>query len=95
MSTAFNGTVFSVAAHSSISLEVAFNGNTTSGGDLVGPMAVAPQPTRLNQSVNVSTTSVKFLRRNSNGLTSQCIYLYTVTNRNAFHVSFVTEFFFD
>ncbi len=95
MSTAFNGTVFSVAAHSSISLEVAFNGNTTSGGDNMGPLVVAPLPTRLNQSVNVSTSSIKFLRRDSNGLTSRCIYLYTVTNRNSFNVSFVTDFFFD
>ena len=95
MSKAFSSTQFSVGAHGKVSLVAAFNGNTSSGGDNMGPVVVLPMPTKLNQAVNVTTTSIKFVSRDSNGLTSRAVYLFTVANPNAFHVSFVLSYFFD
>lgn len=95
MSTAFSSTQFSVAPHGKISLIAAFNGSTNSGGDNMGPVVAAPMPTKLNQAVNVTTTSIKFVKRDSNGLSSRTVYLFTVTNPNSFHVSFIVSYFFD
>jgi hypothetical protein len=95
VSTAFSSTQFSVAPHGKLQLIAAFNGSTSHGGDNMGPVVAAPMPTKLNQALNVTTTSIKFISRDSNGLTSRAIYLFTVTNPNAFHVSFVVSYFFD
>lgn len=86
---------FTVAAHSTFSLRAAFNGNTTSGGDNMGPVVVGAWPTRLNQSVNVSTTAFLPISRDGNGLTSRVVYLFTVTNHNSFHVTFSIQYFCD
>ena len=95
MSTAFSTTRFSVGPHGKLSLVTVFNGSTDNGDDNVGPIVAAPVPTKLNQAVNVSTTSIKFISRDSNGLGSRAVYLFTVTNPNAFHVSFNAFYFFD
>ena len=95
MSVLFSPTQFTVAAHGRVSLVAAFNGSTQAGGDQVGPVVACPLPIGLNRSVNVTTTSVKFLGRNSDGLTSKTIYLFTVSNPNAFHVTFVVQYLID
>lgn len=95
MSVLFSPTQFTVAAHGSVSLQAAFNGSAQTGGDQVGPVVACPLPTKLNESVNVTTTSIKFLRRNSDGLTSKTIYLFRVSNPNGFHVTFTVQYLID
>ena len=95
MSSVTGTTHFTVAAGATFSLTTAFNGTTTHGGDYVGPMVAVPVPNPLKVSLKVSTTTVKFLHENDDGLTSTCIYLYTVTNTNSFSVKFRVDKFFD
>lgn len=91
-----NGTTqFSIAPGATLSLVSAINGTTSSGGDYVGPLVAVAFPTKLNQSLKISTTAVKALHRDGNGLTSRVVYLYTVTNNNSFSVKFVVDKFFD
>jgi hypothetical protein len=89
----YDSSEFTVAAHSTFSLRAAFNGNPTSGGDNLGPVVVGAWPSRLNQSVDVSTTAFLPIRRNGDGLTTQTVYLFKVTNHNSFHVTLSVEYF--
>ena len=95
MSTVFSNTQISIGAGATVSLRLAFNGNTQQGGDYHGPVVGDALPTRIQQSLRVSTFSSMRIRVDPNGLTSRTVYLFRVTNPNTFHVVFNMEFFFD
>jgi hypothetical protein len=88
----FDTTQFTIAAGATISLSLAFNGNTQSGGDYFGPIVADALATRVQQSLRVSTVRSMRVSRDSGGLTSHTIYLFRVTNQNSFHVTFNMEF---
>jgi len=73
----------------------AINGDTTNGGEYVGPLLPLAVPDGLNQTVDISTVSVEFLSRNPDGLTSPCIYHYSITNNNSLGVSVRLDKFFN
>jgi hypothetical protein len=91
----YDGSEFTVAAHSTFSLRAAFNGTPTRGGDNMGPVVVGAWASRVNQSVHVSTASMMAVSRDGNSLTSRTVYLFTVTNHNPFHVNFSLQYFCD
>jgi hypothetical protein len=93
--TIFDTKTFAIAPHSVLPFRLAFNGNATRGGDNMGPIVVAALASRLNQALDASNASLMFISRDGNGLTSQTVYLFKITNHNSFAVSFVLEFFLD
>jgi hypothetical protein len=95
MSLVFGSTHFFLQPGQSLDIISAINGNTTSGGDYVGPLLPLAVPDGLHQSVDISTTKVEFLSRNPNGLTSQCLYHYSIANNNSFGVSVRLDKFFN
>jgi hypothetical protein len=88
----FDTTQFTLAAGATISLQMALNGNSQSGGDFFGPIVADPMPTKLGQSLRVSTVTTLRVSRDSGGLTSRTLYLFRVTNQNSFHVTFNMEY---
>ena len=95
MSLVYGSTHFFIPSGQNWSFTSAINGNTGTGGDYVGPLVALAVPDGLNQSVEITTTRVEFLSRNSDGLTSQCVYHYSVTNNNPFGVTIRLDKFFD
>lgn len=95
MSLAYGSTMFFIPAGQTFGFTSAINGNTSSGGDYVGPLVVVGVPSALHQAVSITTTNVRFLSHNNDGLTSQAVYDYAVTNPNAFGVTVRLDKFYD
>jgi len=95
MSLVYGSTHFFIPSGQTWGFTSAINGDTTNGGDYVGPLVALGVPDDLHQSVDVTTTKVEFLSRNSDGLTSQCVYHYSVTNNNSFGVTLRLDKFYD
>jgi hypothetical protein len=87
MSLVYGSTHFFIPSGQTWGFTSAINGDTTNGGDYVGPLVALGVP--------VTTTRVEFLSRNSDGLTSQCVYHYSVTNNNSFGVTLRLDKFYD
>jgi hypothetical protein len=95
MSFIYGGTHFFLDSGNTINIVSAINGDTTNGGDYVGPLVALAVPDDLHQSVDISTVKIEFVSRNSDGLSSQCLYEYSVSNNNPFGVSFRLDKMFD
>jgi hypothetical protein len=95
MSLVYGSTKFFIPAGQTWGFTSAFNGDTTNGGDYVGPMVAVGVTDDLQQEVTITPTNVRFISRNSDGLTSQAVYDYSVTNQNTFGVVIRLDKFFD
>jgi hypothetical protein len=92
MELVFDTTNIGIAAGASLNLRVAFNGSLNSGGDYFGPVLADPTPFHNNQSLRISTLTSMKLSSDAGGLTSRTVYLFRVSNPNAFHVTFRLDF---
>lgn len=95
MSLVTGSVKFFIAAGQTFSFTSAINGDTVSGGDYVGPLVAVGVTDGLEQEVIITTTNVRFISRNSDGLTSQAVYDYSVTNPNGFGVVIRLDKFFN
>ena len=95
MALVIGSTLFFLSSGQTFFITSAINGNTSTGGDYVGPLVAIAVPSALHQSVDISTVKVEFLSRDSNGLTSRCVYHYSITNNNGFGVTVRLDKFFD
>jgi hypothetical protein len=95
MSLVYGNTKFFIPSGQTWNFTSAINGDTTNGGDYVGPLVAAGIPDSLQQEVAITPTNPRFISRNPDGLTSQTVYDYSVTNNNAFPVTIRLDKFFD
>jgi len=95
MSFIYDSTHFFLGSGQTPNIVSAINGNTTNGGDYMGPLVALAVPDDLNQSLDISTVKIEFLSRNPDGFTSQCLYEYSDSNNNPFGVSFRLDKMFD
>lgn len=95
MSLVYGNTQFFIPAGQTWGFVSAINGDTTNGGDYVGPLVAAGIPAGLQQAVTITPTNPRFISRNPDGLTSQTVYDYSVTNNNAFPVTIRLDKFFN
>ena len=95
MALVFGSTKFFVPSGQTFFITSAIHGNTNTGGDYVGPMLPLAVPDGLHQTVDISTVNVEFLSVDPGGLTSRCVYHYSITNNNPFGVTVRLDKFFD
>lgn len=95
MSMVYGNTKFFIPAGQTWSFTSAINGDTTNGGDYVGPLVAVGVPDDLQQAVTITTTNFRAISRDPNGLTSRTVYDYSVTNNNPFAVTIRLDKFFN
>jgi hypothetical protein len=95
MAVVTGNTLFFIPAGQTWGFTSAINGDTTSGGDYVGPLVAVGIPSHLRQEVTITPTNARILSRDENGLTSRTVYDYSVSNNNAFGVTIRLDKFFD
>lgn len=95
MSVVYGSTMFFIPAGQTWRFTSAINGDTTNGGDYVGPLVAVGVPSDLQQAVSITPTNARFISRDSDGLSSQTVYDYSVTNQNSFGVVIRLDKFFN
>ena len=91
----YGSTKFFIPAGQTWNFTSAINGDPSNGGDYVGPLVAVGVADGLQQEVAITPTNVRFISRNSDGLTSQAVYDYSVTNGNTFGVLIRLDKFFN
>jgi len=95
MAFVIGSTKFFLPSGSTFFITSAINGNPNTGGDYVGPLLPLAVPDGLHHSVDISTVKIEFLSTDPGGLTSRCVYHYSITNNNAFGVTVRLDKFFN
>ena len=88
MSLVYGSTQFFIQAGQTLDFVTAINGDTTNGGDYVGPLVVAAVPVSPpQQAATITPTNPRF--------PDQAVYEYSVTSNNVFAMLVRLDKFFD
>ncbi|WP_028775850.1 hypothetical protein [Shimazuella kribbensis] len=91
MAISYGSEVFTLAPGTSVGINTAFGGNTSTGGNYLGPIVVAAAPIPNQRALQSSTVATRFT--STGDLTSKCVYDYAIQNNNSDSVSFKLHFF--
>jgi hypothetical protein len=95
MAICYNGVIVVVDANSSIGLEFIFDSSDfTNGGLFNGPVVIAATSIFPGFPLIASNATVNIIKLNSDGLTSNAIYSFTVQSDNPVPVFFNIEVFY-
>jgi hypothetical protein len=96
MSISYGQDVFTLLPGQSINLDTIFNSSDfNAGGDYVGPLVVAGIALNLHETMTPSTVGVEFTKRNDDGLSSNCIYHYSIRNDSGDNAALKIHFFYN
>jgi hypothetical protein len=88
VSIIFGSTQFFIAAGQTLNIVSAINGDTTNGGDYVGPLVAAAVPiSPPQQAATITPTNPRF--------PDQAVYEYSVTSNNVFAMLIRLDKFYD